>query len=175
MKRARVRPVSYTYKGKTEQRWLVEWYDLKHVRREKRFKTKREADLYAIQIDKELADMSHVSDRGAMTFAQVAEKYLGWIEGRPDLTGGTKYAYRYEVRKHLIPHFGRPAPCSRRTLSLLGKSPGGHACPAQSIGQAVVNESTATRLVTSGDARCRSHQTGTRDRRSAQLRGAPQV
>ena len=106
MKRARVRPIPYTYKGKTEQRWLVQWYDLKHVRREKRFEMKREADQYAIQVDREIADMSHVSDRGGMTFAQVAENFLGWTEGRPDLTGGTKYAYRYEVRKHLIPHFG---------------------------------------------------------------------
>ena len=89
-----------------EQRWLVQWYDLKGVRREKRFDMKREADQYAIQVDKELADRSHVSDRGTMTFAQVADKYCAWVEGRTDLVEGTKYAYRYEVRKHLLPHFG---------------------------------------------------------------------
>ena len=39
MKRARVTKKSYTYKGKTEDRWLVLWTDLKGKRREKWLQT----------------------------------------------------------------------------------------------------------------------------------------
>jgi integrase len=111
MKRARIKKIDYTYEGKTEDRWLVLWTDLKGDRREKRFHNKRHAEAFATKTDKEVADNIHVADRGTITFKQAAEDYLQWIDKRHnardrDIAGSTRHGYALEMRKHIIPHFG---------------------------------------------------------------------
>ena len=83
MKRARVTKKPYTYKGKTEDRWLVLWTDRKGKRREKWLQNKRHAEAYASKIDRELTDVIHVAD-GAITFAKACEAWLKHEEGRAD-------------------------------------------------------------------------------------------
>jgi integrase len=111
MTRAKITKRPYTYKGKTEDRWLVLWRDLKGIRREKRFPNKRHAEAFATKIDRELADKIHVADRVTITFKEAAEKYLKWNDQRHesrnrDLAGATRYNYNNLIRKHVIPALG---------------------------------------------------------------------
>ena len=59
MNRTRISKRPYTYKGETEDRWLVLWSDLKGTRREKWFQNKHHAEAFATKIDRELADLIH--------------------------------------------------------------------------------------------------------------------
>ena len=56
-----IRKIKYTYKGKTQDMWLVVWKDLKGTPREKRFQNKRHADEYHTQIRRELSDKAPAS------------------------------------------------------------------------------------------------------------------
>ena len=70
MNRTRILKRPYTYKGETEDRWLVLWSDLKGTRREKRFQSKHHAEAFATKIDRELADLIHRADGATITFRQ---------------------------------------------------------------------------------------------------------
>jgi integrase len=110
-KRATVTKRSYIYKGKTEDRWLVRWTDLKGKRREKWKRNKRHADAYANKIDRELADNIHVPDGASVLFKQAAESYLKSIDQRyhsrdRDIAGSTRYDYGNKIKNHVIPAFG---------------------------------------------------------------------
>jgi hypothetical protein len=80
--RAKITKRPYTYKGKTEDRWLVLWNDLKGTRREKWFQNRRHADAYATKIDRELSDNIHVSDGATITFAEACKAWLKHEEKR---------------------------------------------------------------------------------------------
>jgi integrase len=113
MKRARITKKPYTYKGKTEDRWLVLWTDLKGKRREKWFQNKRHADAYAIKIDREIEDNVQVADGATMTFAMACEMWLKNEERRADsgnrnadLTKGSLAGKQSVAKNHLLPYFG---------------------------------------------------------------------
>ena len=113
MKRARVTKKPYTYKGKTEDRWLVLWTDRKGKRREKWLQNKRHAEAYASKIDRELTDLIHVADGATITFAKACEGWLKHEEGRADsgnrnadLTKGSLAGKQSVAKTHLLPFFG---------------------------------------------------------------------
>ena len=113
MKRARISKRPYTYKGKTEDRWLVQWADLKGARREKWFHNKRQAEEFATRIDRELADNIHVAERGTITFGKLCEAWLRHEERRADprnrnadLRQGSLAAKQSVAKNHLLPAFG---------------------------------------------------------------------
>jgi integrase len=106
-KRANITKRPYTYKGKTEERWLVMWTDLKGKRREKWFHNKRHAEIYAARIDRELADFIHAADRDTVTLAKAAEEYLKSIDQRHesrnrDIAGYTHRSYHSQIRNHVL-------------------------------------------------------------------------
>jgi Phage integrase, N-terminal SAM-like domain len=112
--RARISKRLYTYKGKTEDRWLVLWADLEGTRREKCFKNKRHAKAYANKIGKELADLIHVGDAASITFGKACEAWLKHEERRADscnrnadLTKGSLAAKESVAKNHLLPAFGK--------------------------------------------------------------------
>jgi integrase len=109
--RAKVSKILYTYKGKTEDRWLVTWTDLKGVPREKRFRNKRHADQYATRIDREVGDAIHVADSDTTSFKKAAQAYLKWINDRyesrnRDVSGYFHRSSRCQINKHVIPRLG---------------------------------------------------------------------
>jgi integrase len=111
--RAKIRKRPYTYKGKTRDRWLVLWADLKGTRREKWFRNRRHADGHAAKIDRELADRIHVADGVKITFAEACKAWLKQEEGRADssnrnasLTKGSLAAKVSVAKNHLLPFFG---------------------------------------------------------------------
>ena len=111
--RAKITKRPYVYKGKTEDRWLVLWTDLKGTRREKWFQNKRHAEAYAIKIDRELADNIDVADGATITFAKACKAWLKHEEGRADsrnrnadLTKGSLAAKQGVAKNHLLPFFG---------------------------------------------------------------------
>ena len=122
MKRARITKKSYTYKGKTEDRWLVQWTDLKGTRREKWFQNKRHAETNATHIDRELADNIHVADRATITFGQACEAYLKKCEQRYNsknrtLAGNTYHSYLSIAKNHVMPRLARMKLSNRRIES----------------------------------------------------------
>src|SRR5262245_9270554 len=113
VKRARISKRPYTYKGKTEDRWLAQWTDLKGARREKWFHNKRHAEEFATRIDRELADNIHVAERGTITFGKLCEAWLRHEEQRADprnrnasLRKGSLAAKQSVAKNHLLPAFG---------------------------------------------------------------------
>ena len=114
MKRPRISKRLYTYKGKTDDRWLVLWADLEGTRREKWCKNKRHAEPYANKIDMELADLIHVGDAASITFGKACEAWLKHEERRADscnrnadLTKGSLAAKESVAKNHLLPAFGK--------------------------------------------------------------------
>jgi integrase len=114
MKRPRISKRLYTYKGKTDDRWLVLWADLEGTRREKWCKNKRHAEAYAKKIDMELADLIHVGDTASITFGKACEAWLKHEERRADsrnrnadLTKGSLAAKESVAKNHLLPAFGK--------------------------------------------------------------------
>jgi integrase/transposase-like protein len=112
--RAKITKRPYTYKGKTEDRWLVKWTDLEGKRREKWLRNKRHAEAHATKIDRELADNVHVADRATITFAEVCKRWLKHEEGRADsrnrnadLAKGSLAAKQNVAKNHLLPFFGK--------------------------------------------------------------------
>ena len=114
MKRARITKRPYTYNGKTEDRWLVLWTDLKGSRREKWCRNKRHAEAYAGKIDREIEDNVHIAERASVTFGEACEAWLRH-EGRransgnlnKDLTRGALAGKQSVAKNHLLPHFGK--------------------------------------------------------------------
>jgi integrase len=113
MKRARISKRRYTYKGKTEDRWLVLWSDLEGTRREKWFKNKRQAEAYASKIGRDLADLIHNADGATITFGKACEAWLKHEERRADprnrnadLTKGSLAGKKSVAKTHLLPTFG---------------------------------------------------------------------
>lgn len=111
MKRASIAKRPYTYKGKTEDRWVVLWTDTKGKRREKWLPNKRRADEYATRIDRELADNIHVADRATITFGKACEAWLKDCTQRHesknrDLAGLTLRGWTAAARNHVVPRFG---------------------------------------------------------------------
>lgn len=107
-KRAAIRKRTYTYKGKTEDRWLVTWNDLQGARREKSFPNRRHAEQYANRVDKERDDGIHVADGATLTFGKVCEAWLEKCEQRHQsrnrtLSGNALHSYRCRAKNHVMP------------------------------------------------------------------------
>ena len=110
MKRAKITKRPYTYKVKSEDRWVVT-YSHKGKRPEKWFKTRREAEAHAAEVDRKMTE--GVFGKSNVTFAFVCEAWLKRQERRADLsnknadlTKGSLYGKQSDAKVHLIPFFG---------------------------------------------------------------------
>lgn len=108
MKRSKIKKIPYTYKDKngitrTEDRFLVLWsYHLgkRLKRKEKRFKNKRHADLYAAKIDRDIADGIHIADSDTVTFGTALKAWFEDCKKRRsvgDLYGNTLTNYEWAL------------------------------------------------------------------------------
>ncbi|ETT61868.1 site-specific integrase [Paenibacillus odorifer] len=99
------------YTTKEGVRWLYKYYGeinpetgKKRQSTKRGFKTKKEAQLDAAQIEREVADGSFVAQDKITTFQQVYEQ---WYEtNSPNFKPSTKKAVLSKFKRQLLPHFG---------------------------------------------------------------------
>ncbi|OMC95952.1 site-specific integrase [Paenibacillus odorifer] len=99
------------YMTKDGPRWLYKYYGeinpntgKKKPSTKRGFKTKKEAQLDAAQIEKEVAEGSFVTQDKTTTFQQVYEQ---WYEtNSPNFKPSTKKAVLSKFKRQLLPHFG---------------------------------------------------------------------
>ena len=110
--RAWIRKKPYTYKGKTEDRWVVGGQNNGRRLPEKMFKREDEAKAYARKLDMKMPD-GVIGKRGSVTFEFACAEWLKKEERRADdknrnrdLTKGSLYGKQGDARCHLLPFFG---------------------------------------------------------------------
>ena len=79
---ATVRKERYVYKGRTKDRFVVDYKDAKGKRREKSFHNKRHADEHLQKVQRELHEDVHTADRATITFAKACRAWLDHCESR---------------------------------------------------------------------------------------------
>ncbi|MBL4893333.1 MAG: site-specific integrase [Emcibacter sp.] len=95
-----------TEKGKTSNRWKVEYRDSVNKRRFKNFKKQKDAKSFAAQIASDVNRGVHVADSQTMTFGEFHETYLRYCDAQ-GLERSTWKDYEGVLRNYLVPRFGK--------------------------------------------------------------------
>jgi integrase len=98
-----------TPNGKNRSAYVVDYFDAKGVRRNKQFRTKREAEDWAAETRVELKQGTHVADGASVTVAEAAKLWIADCEARDDderLEESTLQQYRQHVDLHIEPYIG---------------------------------------------------------------------
>lgn len=92
-------------KGKAKEAWIVDYKDLKGVRRQKTFDLKKQADAHWDKVREELRLGVHVAEVDTITIAEAGENWLTEceIEG---LERSTRDSYRTHLDLHITPFIG---------------------------------------------------------------------
>jgi integrase len=103
---AKVRKRTWTSGGEEKSAWIVDYFDLDGVRRQKTFPHKKTADSYLTTVRHEIAAGTHTAPSASVTVAQAADLWLkaGKLNG---LERSTLKSYHAEVRHHIVPLLGR--------------------------------------------------------------------
>lgn len=100
-----VRKRKWTSNGVEKEAWIVNYTDIKGVRRLKTFARKKDADEFAAKTHVEVKDGVHVADSATLTIQQAGEK---WIETGTNagLERSTLDQYRQHLDLHITPFLG---------------------------------------------------------------------
>nr|WP_278515374.1 site-specific integrase [Brucella anthropi] len=94
-----------TPKGEKRFAWIVDYADLKGVRRQKTFAKKKEADAFAATAKVEIRDGTHVADRDTVTVSKAGEFWLATGEGE-GLERSTINQRKRHLKFHIEPFIG---------------------------------------------------------------------
>lgn len=94
-----------TSNGAEKETWVVDYTDIKGVRRLKTFTRKKEADAFAATAAVEVREGVHVADSATLTIKEAGEK---WIETGTNagLERSTLDQYRQHLNLHITPFLG---------------------------------------------------------------------
>lgn len=94
-----------TAKGEAKSGWIVDYHDLKGVRRLKTFRLKKEADDFALTARTEVREGVHVADRETVTVKEAGNLWLKSCSAA-GLERSTTDAYEQHLRLHVVPFLG---------------------------------------------------------------------
>jgi integrase len=89
----------------TRSSWICDYFDGGGKRRQKTFRTKKEADAWLVQARHEVASGTHTADSASITIAEAADLWLTRCE-RDGLEQSTMTGYRSHVVYHIKPLIG---------------------------------------------------------------------
>jgi integrase len=92
-------------KGKAKEAWIVDYKDLKGVRRQKTFDLKKQADAHWDKVREELRLGIHVAEVDTITVEQAGENWLTECE-IAGLERSTRDSYRAHLDLHITPFIG---------------------------------------------------------------------
>ena len=89
----------------SREAWVVDYVDGEGKRRQKTFKRKKDADVYAATASVEVRKGTHVADSASVTVAEAGKK---WIEASEEggLERATIAQYKQHVDYHITPYIG---------------------------------------------------------------------
>jgi integrase len=100
-----IRQRTWTWKGKEKSAWVIEYTDLKGVRRLKTFKTKREAQDFGATTRVDIRRGVHVADADSITVADAGKLWVAAGESDGLVRSSTKQR-REHLKLHLEPFIG---------------------------------------------------------------------
>jgi integrase len=102
---AKVRKRKWTYKGKTREVWIVDYFDAEGVRRQKSFEKKRDANDRLDEIKGQLRSGVHTPDSISITVKEAGDIWIAACKNR-NLERSTTREYEAHLDRHIIPYLG---------------------------------------------------------------------
>ena len=102
---ASIRKRRWQSNGEIKTAWIADYVDQRGARRNKTFKTKKDADAWLVTARRDLQLGTHTADSIRVTVAQAAQTWLNRSE-LEKLEAGTLDEYRSLVRLHITPRIG---------------------------------------------------------------------
>ncbi|NEJ95270.1 site-specific integrase [Rhizobium leguminosarum] len=100
-----VRKRTWTGHGVQKEAWIVTYFDIKGVKRQKTFARKREADAFASKTDTEVREGVHIADRESVSVKTAGELWIATGEGE-GLERSTLDQRRRHLRFHIEAFIG---------------------------------------------------------------------
>jgi integrase len=144
---AKVRRRTWTSAGKTRVAWVVDYRDPtgRHIQT---FKTKQDAEGYALQVSHDIREGIHTSRSASITVAQAAELWLK-AAATNGLERGTLKQYRGHVQHHIAPLLGQVKLADLSTPRIQRFADALIDRPMASNSAARISRSTARKVLTS--------------------------
>jgi integrase len=95
-----------TRKGAEKSAWVAYYFDQKRKRHNKSFPTKRAAEAWLLQARSEVRDGTHTPEKGSLTVAQAADRWLDRAANVAKVESATLSNYRRVIRLHITPLIG---------------------------------------------------------------------
>jgi integrase len=93
-----------TAKGESKEVWIVD-YAVNHVRHQKTFHRKKEADAWATTMKVEVRNGVHVPDSKSITVKEAGERWIKAAQ-QDGLEPATVVGYRQHLELHILPYLG---------------------------------------------------------------------
>lgn len=102
---ATIRKRSWKSGDEAKTSWICDYFDSGGKRRQRTFRTKKEADAWLVKARHEVASGTHTADSASVTIAEAADLWLTRCE-RDGLEQSTLTGYRSLVKHHVLPLLG---------------------------------------------------------------------